>query len=212
MKNLIFCISLFSNSVFGEFKLEDLEIDLEWFDSASFRAPYRMDDLDGGMIAELSLRPDPTPILFPALISPFEWIDNGVNDFISLNELCENPSLGQPIEQYRPSDHSPSMSRVISGMSPLKKSNTIASKSGQYDTNEFIDSKDQSFTTAVNNSISSSIKVDRTFSGKTKIAEKLFAGEDKEDFIAKLLQPGHAGESTNDSNLFSFFHSTVGSS
>jgi hypothetical protein len=201
MKNLIFCISLFSNTVFGEFKLEDLEIDLEWFDSASFRAPYRMDDLDGAMIAELSLRPDPTPILFPALISPFEWIDNGVNDFISLNELCENPSLGQPIEQYRPSSHSPFNVKGDIWNESLKKSNTIASKSGQLDITRFIDSKNQSLPDDQQlHSYLNQDKIELSAEEKQKILEKLFAGEGKEDFIAKLLQPDFAGESTNDSN------------
>ena len=83
------------------------KVSLDWFDYPTFRAPYRMSDLDGATIAMLSLKPNSVPLFFPRLVSPFEWIDTGNPNFISLDDLCENPHLHPPIKQYKPTGRSP---------------------------------------------------------------------------------------------------------
>ena len=73
---------------------------MQWFGYPSFCKPYRMDDLDGPTIVRLSKEKTAIPLLFPRLVSPLEWIDAAETEIYSLEELCRNPSLKPPVEQY----------------------------------------------------------------------------------------------------------------
>lgn len=189
MKKILISILLCADILSGETLVSSLEVDVEWFERATFRTPYRMKDLDGAKIAALSQKPTAVPLLFPKLVSPFDWIDRGLMDFISLDQLCENPHLRPPIEQYKASSHSPFYAKKdvwkesVSGQK-------IGAKTGKFDIGRLIvaGSKglpdDQQLSTFLNQD-----KVELTAEEKERILEKLFSGEDKKDFIAKLLKP-----------------------
>ena len=74
--------------------------DLNWYESPSFTNPLRIGDLNGGMIVDLSGKENlAIPLFYPKKISVLDWMDSGIKDFHTLDELVENPRL-----QIKPHD------------------------------------------------------------------------------------------------------------
>ena len=65
----------------------------DWFGQPLLSQPLRMDDLDGAMIAKVAREKNSLPLLYPRVVSVFEWMDRGDPEMITLKDLLKNPSL-----------------------------------------------------------------------------------------------------------------------
>ena len=65
----------------------------DWFGQPLLSQPLRMDDLDGAMIAKVAREKTSLPLLYPRVVSVFEWMDRGDPEMITLKDLLKNPSL-----------------------------------------------------------------------------------------------------------------------
>ena len=63
------------------------------FDSALVQSPFRINELEGDRIVELSKLPSSTPLIYPKAVSVFERFDASLPKFCTLEELASNPGL-----------------------------------------------------------------------------------------------------------------------
>jgi hypothetical protein len=63
------------------------------FDSALVQSPFRINELEGDRIVELSKLPSSTPLIYPKAVSVFERFDASLPKFYTLEELASNPGL-----------------------------------------------------------------------------------------------------------------------
>ena len=190
MRKLTICILSITSLLRGEDTISSLEVDLEWFDSPIFHTPYRLNDLEGAMIALLAENPSPVPLLFPSLVSPFEWIDSGDPEFLSLDELCQNPSLRPPIKQYEHTYRSPFAESKDIWNDSIDQDSPIVNKEEKFSIQRLIGGNadnlpdDQQLLTFLRQG-----KVQLSSEEKQKILEALFSEDEQKDFIARLLKP-----------------------
>jgi len=80
-----------------------------WFDDPLLVNPIRMNELDGVMIVKVVSEQDPTPLLYPNVVSVFDWMDRGDCQMITLEDLIQNPSLRllNPETPHSPSSSNP---------------------------------------------------------------------------------------------------------
>jgi len=65
----------------------------DWFDQPLMTSPIRLDELDGAMIAKVVREETCIPLLYPKVVSVFDWMDRGDCRMITLEDLVKNPSL-----------------------------------------------------------------------------------------------------------------------
>jgi hypothetical protein len=65
----------------------------DWFDQPLLTSPIRLDELDGAMIAKVVREETCMPLLYPKVVSVFDWMDRGDCRMITLEDLVKNPSL-----------------------------------------------------------------------------------------------------------------------
>jgi len=192
-------------TAFGRIQSSAQEYNLDWFDYPSFCAPLRMNALDGATIASLSTKPTAVPLFFPKLISPFEWIDHGELDFLSLEDLCDDPSLRPPMEPFVSRRKSPFAPHADLWNNALDRTKIVEREQDRFDISRLFGNHaknlpdDQQLLGFLKQG-----KVELTAEEKQKILESLFSEEEKRDFIEQLLKPkyvslGNMDESTNDS-------------
>ena len=190
MEKFIIWIILSPAILLGRSKTYTEEYSLDWFDFPSFCAPLRMEDLNGAAIADLSLKPTATPLLFPKLISPFDWIDHGELKFLSLEDLCNDPSLLPPIEQYTSKRKSPFAHSADIWNDSLSKSKLKDIKQDRFTINRLFGNNAQSLPDDQQLlGFLKQGKVELSAEEKQKILESLFSEEEKRDFIEQLLKP-----------------------
>lgn len=186
-------------TAFGRIQSSAQEYNLDWFDYPSFCAPLRMSALDGATIASLSLKPTAVPLLFPKLISPFEWIDHGELDFLSLEDLCNDPSLRPPMEPFISSRKSPFAPHANLWNNALGRTKLNEKEQDRFDINKLFGNNaknlpdDQQLLGFLKQG-----KVELTAEEKQKILESLFSEEEKRDFIEQLLKPQFASTANTD--------------
>ena len=200
MEKFIIWIILSPVILLGRSKAYTEEYSLEWFDFLSFCSPLRMEDLDGASIAALSLHPTATPLLFPKLVSPFDWIDHGEINFLGLEDLCNNPSLRPPVEQYTTKRKSPFGNSADIWNDSLSESKLNDSKQDRFTINRLFGNNAQSLPDDQQLlGFLKQGKVELSAEEKQKILESLFSEEEKRDFIEQLLKPKFVkAESTKD--------------
>ena len=59
----------------------------DWFGQPLLSQPLRMEDLDGAMIAKVAREKNSLPLLYPRVVSVFEWMDRGDPEMITLKDL-----------------------------------------------------------------------------------------------------------------------------
>lgn len=193
MEKLIICILLLVTSLHGKKVVLTTEVSLDWFDYPTFRAPYRMSDLDGATVAMLSLKPTAVPLFFPRLVSPFEWIDSGNPNFISLNDLCENPQLHPPIKQYKQTHQSPFAPKKDIWEDSIAEDSPIDRKTNKFSIERLIGGNAKSLPNEKQlSSFLQQDKVELSYEEKQKILENLFSEDEQKDFISRLLKPNVA--------------------
>lgn len=193
MEKLIICILLLVTTLHGKKVVLTTEVSLDWFDYPTFRAPYRMSDLDGATVAMLSLKPTAVPLFFPRLVSPFEWIDSGNPNFISLDDLCENPQLHPPIKQYKQTHRSPFAPKKDIWEDSIAEDSPIDRKTDKFSIERLIGGNAKSLPNEKQlSSFLQQDKVDLSYEEKQKILENLFSEDEQKDFISRLLKPNVA--------------------
>ena len=202
MEKLIICILLLVTTLHGKKVVLTTEVSLDWFDYPTFRAPYRMSDLDGATVAMLSLKPTAVPLFFPRLVSPFEWIDSGNPKFISLNDLCENPQLHPPIKQYKQTHRSPFAPKKDIWEDSIAEDSPIDRKTDKFSIERLIGGNAKSLPNEKQlSSFLQQDKVDLSYEEKQKILENLFSEDEQKDFISRLLKPNVANGVGADSEM-----------
>lgn len=190
MDKLIICVLLLVTTLHGKNEVLTTEVNLDWFDYPTLRAPYRMSDLDGATIAMLSLKPTAVPLFFPRLVSPFEWIDSGNPNFISLDDLCENPHLHPPIKQYKQIRRSPFAVKKNIWDDSIAEDSPIEKKTDKFNIQRLIGSGAKSLPNEKQLlSFLQQDKVVLSYEEKQKILENLFSEDEQKDFISRLLKP-----------------------
>ena len=63
----------------------------DWFDQPLLTSPIRLDELDGAMIAKVVREETCIPLLYPKVVSVFDWMDRGDCRMITLDDLVKNP-------------------------------------------------------------------------------------------------------------------------
>ena len=193
MEKLIICILLLVTTLHGKKVVLTTEVSLDWFDYPTFRAPYRMSDLDGATVAMLSLKPTAVPLFFPRLVSPFEWIDSGNPNFISLDDLCENPQLHPPIKQYKLTYRSPFAPKKDIWEDSIAEDSPIDRKTDKFSIERLIGGNAKSLPNEKQlSSFLQQDKVELSYEEKQKILENLFSEDEQKDFISRLLKPNVA--------------------
>lgn len=193
MEKLIICSLLLVTVLHGKNEVLTTEVSLDWFDYPTFRAPYRMSDLDGATIAMLSLKPTSVPLFFPRLVSPFEWIDSGNPNFISLDDLCENPHLHPPLKQYKQSTRSPFAPEKDIWEDSIAEDSPIERKTDKFSIQRLIGGGTKSLPNEKQLlSFLQQDKVELSIEEKQKILENLFSEDEQKDFISRLLKPNLA--------------------
>tara|TARA_B100001093_G_scaffold18636_1_gene16920 strand:- start:2633 stop:3934 length:1302 start_codon:yes stop_codon:yes gene_type:complete len=192
LKFVSFC--LFSSLLLSATEDEDISLrKSDWFESPIFCEPIRMDDLDGGTLVSLINHPRATPLLFPKLVSPFEWIDCGEIEFYSFNDLIKNPMLREPAPRYDSKQKSPFLNENFS--SDRDKRGILGPASNnEFDIQKLIQSKtplpdDQKLLAFLKQGT-----VDLSIEQKTKILESLIPNDTDKDLIKNLLRPSRYNE------------------
>ena len=190
MEKLIICTLFLVTTLHGKNEVLTTEVSLDWFDYPTLRAPYRMSDLDGATIAMLSLKPTAVPLFFPRLVSPFEWIDSGNPNFISLDDLCENPQLHPPIKQYKQTRRSPFAPKKDIWEDSIAEDSPIERKTDKFNIQRLIGGGSKSLPNEKQlSSFLQQDKVELSYEEKQKILENLFSEDEQKDFISRLLKP-----------------------
>ena len=66
----------------------------DWFGQPLLSQPLRMDDLDGAMIAKVAREKTSLPLLYPRVVSVFEWMDRGDPEMITDTVLASPDFAG----------------------------------------------------------------------------------------------------------------------
>ena len=192
-KSVSFC--LFSPLLLSATGEEDIILrKTDWFESPTFCDPIRMDELDGGTLVSLINHPSATPLLFPKLVSLFDWIDRGEIEYYSFNDLIKNPMLREPAQKYDSKQKSPFLNEHFS--SDRDKRGILESATdNELDIQKLVQSKtplpdDQKLLAFLKQGT-----VDLSIEQKTKILESLIPNDTDKDLIKNLLRPSRNIES-----------------
>lgn len=164
-----------------------------WFEYNLYCDPIRMEDLDGSRIANLKKHPRATPLLFPKIVSPFEWIDRGEIEFHSLDDLIENPMLREVLPKFKTKHKSPFVNNHFSS----NRTRTVFAQpesADGLDIQRLIQPKaplpdDQKLLAFLKQGT-----IDLSIEEKTKILESLIPKDTDKDLIKNLLRPSRNPE------------------